>query len=332
MASGSAPAGSAEQDDALRDRLSAMGPWLDALCAQESVVAVGSLGGLHVSRWRPVDRLSDVDVTVLIDLELDPALLRLGWPDFIERVQPALPRWLPNFKFRSPMEGVEVNLHQQILAYELQEHRSWDDLKCGIYTDGLEIRYDPTGALADLVQRKTAHFPARCRSRLLRVGTYGRNILLDAVPKCVRRQQVAAAWDLLHDVAGEVMVACFFAVGRWPPHPKWRFAQLKSLADGTAALGELVELLVRVRGCAASLDEARAALLGAIDIVIGLGAAYLPAGQPDLYAYALTYHFEDRQLRCRTAADTFLAGGETYAERMRNTRWNRANLELRADV
>jgi hypothetical protein len=319
-----------EQNGALRERLAAMRPWLEALCAQESVVAVGSLGGLHTSRWRAVDQLSDVDVTVLIDLDLEPSMLRLAWDDFIRSVQPRLPGWLPNFKFRPPAEAIEVNLHQQILAYERQEHRVWDDLKCGIYVDGLAILFDPSGALADLVRQKTSHFPARCRSWLLHIGTYGRNLLEDAVPKCVRRGQTAAAWDLLHDVAGDIMVAAFFALDRWPPHPKWRFAQLQSLADARPGVAELTGLLTPVRTCATTLDEARESLVRSIDILLDLGRGYLPPEQTDLYGYALTYHFEDRQLRERTTADAAAVRDRSYAERMKNSQWNRLNFELQS--
>ncbi|HET9894122.1 MAG TPA: hypothetical protein VFQ44_04255 [Streptosporangiaceae bacterium] len=316
------------QTSALTARVQAMRPWIDALCRQDGVIAVGSLGGLHISRWRPVDRLSDVDITVLLDLDLKPAMLALPWDEFICQVQPVLPRWLPNFKFCSPVDQLEVNVHQQILGYERQSHRVWDDLKCGIYVDGLSVLFDPDGALADLVRQKTSHFPARCRSWLLRVGTYGRNLVDDAVPKCVRRGEMAAAWDLLHDVAGDVMVASFFALGRWPPHPKWRFAQLRSLGLTRPIVAELVELLTSVRMCGTSLDQAKAALGRCIDIILDLGHSYLPPGRTDLYGYALTHYFEDRQLRESTAADAAIGPHRPYAQRMKDPQWNRVNFEL----
>lgn len=291
---------------------------------------MGSLGGLHVSPWRALDRHSDIDITVLLKVELDPATLAAPWSEAARRLQDVVPRWLPNFKFRLP-DGVEVNVHQQILAYERQAHRIWDDLKCGIYVDGLSVVHDPSGALAALVREKTGHFPDRCRSHLVRLASYVRNLLSDSVAKCVLRGEEAAAWDLVQESTGDVLLTAFFALGRWPCHPKWRFSQLRAAARTDARVAELVDLLAPIRLGVVGLEQAAASLLRCIELVLDLGQAWLPEKCNDLYAYALTYHFEDRQLRAGTAADALLPqDAGSYAQRMANDAWNRANLELRS--
>jgi hypothetical protein len=314
------------QEQIIRERYAMIRPFLDALCKQDEVIAVGSLGGLHVSPWRQLDRFSDIDITVLLEVDLDPALLAVPWSAAVRRMQGALPLWLPNFKFLSP-DKVEINLHQQILAYERQAHRVWDDLKCGIYVDGLSILHDPSHALAELVREKTAHFPDRCRSLLVQLGTYVRNLLSDAIAKCVKRGEEDAAWDIVHEATGEVLVAAFFALGRWPCHPKWRFRQLRAMTKSDARVGEFLQLLAPIRQCTVSLDQATTSLIHSVEVVLDIGEAYLPEGYTDLYRYALTYHFEDRQLRARTAADA-ISVVDSYVQCMADDAWNRANFEL----
>lgn len=313
-------------------------PLLDRLRGKSAVIGLGLLGGLAEPGIRAfADGYSDIDITVLLSCEMPTESLRLPAADALAAAQRLLPGWLPNFKFVDPDSRVEFNIHQHIFEYESQPHIVRDNDKCSAYGDTLEIVYDPSGLLASLVRDKTAGREGLAFDAAVRLLSRGLVMASDGVRVCLARGRADVARDIIASVCSDALDVLLFLSGIWPPGPKWRLLAIEALLDREQWLpgwtyGRVLALLH-----SSAADEAGCGLLqGELAILLGeireIAARMFPGWPADVYAYAMTRVFTDKQLLSTTAADKAVGAGLGYVTRLMDPAWNRVNhaLEERA--
>jgi hypothetical protein len=309
-------------------------PFIERLRTKPQITGIGLLGGLARSGIRHfADCYSDIDITILLTCDLPAEILGLPMRALIAEAQPFLPGWLPNFKFTEPHSGTEFNVHQHLLEYESQASVVWDSEKCGAYADTLEIVHDPQGHLRSLVASKTACRQERAFEAALRLLSRSYMLASHDVITCLGRGRIDIARDIIARVAYEAIDVLLFLSGIWPPGYKWRLLALQALLDRTVALDgwsyarvlRLARLDIASRRQCEDLQRELVLLLDGIAV---LAARKFPGWPADVYAYATTRVFTDKQLRTKTAADARSGQGFDYAVRILNAEWNRINLYL----
>lgn len=309
-------------------------PFIERLRAKPQVTGIGLLGGLARTGIRHfADCYSDIDITILLTCDLPAGLLGLPIQALMTEAQPFLPRWLPNFKFAEPSSGTEFNVHQHLLEYESQASVVWDNEKCGAYADTLEIVHDPQGHLRSLVASKTACRQERAFDAALRLLSRSYMLASHDVLTCLRRGRLDVARDIITRVTYEAIDVLLFLGGIWPPGYKWRLLALQALLDQAAVLDgwsyarvlRLARLDIASRG---QCERLQRELILLLDHVAVLAAQKFPDWPEDVYAYATTCVFTDKQLRATTTADVRSGQGFDYAVRILDAEWNRINLHL----
>jgi hypothetical protein len=323
--------GTSNEVAALRARAA---PFIDRLRAKPQVTGIGLIGGLAREGIRHfADCYSDIDITILLTCDLPAELLAMPMQAFITQAQSLLPGWLPNFKFTEPDFGTEFNVHQHLLEYEAQAFVVWDNEKCGAYADTLEIVHDPQGQLRSLVASKTACREERAFDAALRLLSRSYILISRDVITCLRRGRIDVARDIIVRVTYEAIDVLLFLSGIWPPGYKWRLLALQALLDRAAVVGgwSYARVLRLARLDIASrrqCEDLQRELVMLLDQIAVLAAQRFPAWPADVYAYATTRVFTDKQLRTKTAADARSGQGFEYALRILDAEWNRINLNL----
>jgi hypothetical protein len=323
--------GTSNEVAALRARAA---PFIDRLRAKPQVTGIGLIGGLAREGIRHfADCYSDIDITILLTCDLPAELLGMPMKAFITQAQSLLPGWLPNFKFAEPDFGTEFNVHQHLLEYEAQAFVVWDNEKCGAYADTLEIVHDPQGQLRLLVASKTACREERAFDAALRLLSRSYILISHDVITCLRRGRIDVARDIIVRVTYEAIDVLLFLSGIWPPGYKWRLLALQALLDRAAVVGgwSYARVLRLARLDIASrrqCEDLQRELVMLLDQIAVLAAQRFPAWPADVYAYATTRVFTDKQLRTKTAADARSGQGFEYALRILDAEWNRINLNL----
>ncbi|MGI9005797.1 MAG: hypothetical protein ACR2FU_06320 [Streptosporangiaceae bacterium] len=309
-------------------------PFIDRLRVKPQVTGIGLIGGLARDGIRHfADCYSDIDITILLTCDLPAGLLGMPMQALIAEAQSFLPGWLPNFKFAEPDSGTEFNVHQHLLEYEAQAFVVWDNEKCGAYADTLEIVHDPQGQLRSLVDSKTACREERALDAALRLLSRSYILISHDVITCLQRGRIDVARDIIVRVTYEAIDVLLFLSGIWPPGYKWRLLALQALLDQAAVLGgwSYARVLRLARLDAATrrqCEDLQRELVLLLDQIAVLAAQKFPAWPADVYAYATSRVFTDKQLRTKTAADTRSGRGFEYAVRILDAEWNRINLNL----
>lgn len=313
--------------------------FVERLASKPEVIGVAVLGGLsYRSTRRFVDRHSDLDVVFYLSLpDLPAELLRRDAHEFIAGLPPFLPTWLPNFKFNVPthLSGLEwrvpIDVNQQVLEYEEQDHIRWDWHTLESYANNAEVAYDPQGRLQRLIDGKLGGQTAELDRTVLKTLAFGRVLTDTVVEQCVRREEYAVGHATLNELLHDVTTAWYAVNKRFAPFTKWRIANLVSLpwipADATARYHDLLlvrahdreDLLRRRDGIRELLEELES------------HCKQTREGWPDdAYTYAVNHVFTDRQLREVTNADRLPSvQGLSQNEKMLVDDWNEWNWLLR---
>ncbi len=309
-------------------------PFIKRLRTKPQVTGIGLLDGLARTGIRHfADCYSDIDIAILLTCDLPAELLDLPVQALMAEAQPFLPGWLPNFKFVEPHSVTEFNVHQHLLEYELQPSVVWDNEKCGAYADTLEIIHDPHGNLRSLVASKTACRQERAFEAALRLLSRSYILASHDVITCLKRGRIDVARDIIARVTYEAIDVLLFLSGIWPPGYKWRLLALQALLDQVAVLDDWsyarVLRLARLditsqRQC----EYLQRELILLLEEIAALAAQTFPHWPADVYAYATTRIFTDKQLMTKTAADIRSGQGFDYAIRILDAEWNRINLYL----
>ena len=312
--------------------------YVERLAAKPEVAGVIVLGGLALPGTRRfVDRTSDLDVVCFLSLPVPARLLALDIREFLVQVQPLLPDWLPNFKFRVPAAAsgldwdVPLNNHQQGLEFEAQSHVRWDWHALEMFANSNEVAYDPTGRVASMVKSKVEGQRIEQEEAVIRLLSFGRVLAEDTANQCLARGEPAVAHDMLNEVLRDVTTAWYALDGRYAPFAKWRIANLRSLGwtppDAAARYTEAV--LVRSHD-AAEVRRRQRVIHGLIDEIEARWRATGRDRPTDVYSYAVNRVFTNRQLRARTAADELSeVAGLDQDDKMDVTTWNEWNWRLR---
>jgi hypothetical protein len=306
------------------------------LASQPETSAVVVLGGLAKGGSRMfVDEVSDLDIAVIVSIDPPAELLSLPFPAFAEHVQPYLPRWLPNFKFRVPASEtpygvpIDIDTHQLVIEYESQRHVAWNLAKLEAYAETAEIVHDPDGLGRTLVDAKVSAGRELLRRHLVKTVAM-RDVLAEgAVARSLRRGYTIHAQDILGAMLDDTVVAIYAANDRFPPDRKWRIIGLGDLPwqplDAIARIGEA--MLVQAHGQVV-VEHRQRIVLGLLDELRDYCERTLDWFPADAYTHAVTGIYPDRQLRGMTSADDLVAPIREQYAKMDEDRWNRANWML----
>jgi hypothetical protein len=307
--------------------------FISRLRSKPQVVGLGLLGGLAGGIRHFADKFSDIDITVLLSCDLPEELLALPQPDALVQAQPLLPGWLPNFKFLEPASGTEFNVHQHVYQYESLPGVTWDNEKCSAYADTLEISYDPHGYLQALVDDKTSGREQRAFDAAVKLLSRSHALARDGVTACIGRGRTDIARDIVTRITNEAIDVMLFLSGIWPPGAKWRLLAAETILDRAHQLPawsylRLMRLLRSEAPTRAACWQLQADLLDLLRDIGCLAACTFFPWPADVYGYATTRVFTDKQLRAETTADMRAGNGFEYALRILDAEWNRVNHNL----
>jgi hypothetical protein len=233
----------------LRDlALNVMTPFLQRLMAKRECIGVGLLSSTAEvpSRACQFSQQSDFDVSVLIDVPMKGEEWCPDAHETYELLQDRLPAWLPNFLFyvEVPWGQMEVNVHQLVYPYELDDRTVWDDDKSDAYAHKLQLIYDPAGHFRHLVDRKASarrgkdREIARLANRLTWDVSYG------PLKQAARHGSLTGHYML--NVAIEELLDLLYVRDSLPvPNKKWKIAGLEAAGifgpDQLELLGQAIE-------------------------------------------------------------------------------------------
>jgi hypothetical protein len=311
-------------------------PFARRLASKDETVGVVVLGGLADGGSRMfADEVSDLDLAVVVTLDLPPPLLDLPFERFGAAVQPYLPSWLPNFKFRVPGEAtldgvpIDIDTHQLILEYESQPHVRWNPAKLEAYANTAEIVYDPAGRIRELIDRKVADGRRQLDASLIVLAARGPILGEVDVSRLTRRGLLLHAHHILGILLDDVVAAIYAANECFPPDRKWRIAGLEDLPWHPRGVATRVSEAMLVHAHSPSDVERRRDLVLRLLMDVREHCErtfdWFPA---DAYTFAVTTLYSDRQLRRLTTADSVVAPLVEQYAKMGDHRWNRANWML----
>ncbi len=313
-----------------------IGRHAERLAEQRETIAVVVLGGLADGGSRMfADEVSDLDIAVIVSIDPPAELLSLPFPAFAERIQPYLPKWLPNFKFRVPASDtpygvpIDIDTHQLVIEYESQPHVAWNLAKLEAYAETAEIVYDPDGLARELVDAKVAAGRELLRNHLVKTVPMRHVLAEGAVARSLRRGYVVHAHDILGAMLDDAVVAIYAANDRFAPDRKWRIVGLGDLPWQPLDAVARVEgaMLVRAHD-RVDVERRQRIVLDLLDELRDHCERTLDWFPEDAYTHAVTRVYPDRQLRRTTAADSLVAPLEGQYAKMDDDRWNRANWML----
>lgn len=292
------------------------------------------LGGVAKGGKRTgVDEHSDIDLALFISTaELDEQCRTGSWADIVQRVQPSLPRWLPNFKFVCPAHraGIQVNVHQLLIGYEERDDVVWDSEKREAFSQTCETIYDPFGRVGTLIRRKSRIPDGYLTQRITHFVASFPVTMEHSILKAAYRGNYLDAQMVIYRLATELVETLYHLNHTDPPHWKRRFGTLATLSYlPPQALGTVKTCLSKP---AKSLNIVRArvrALRKVYDTII----RDIPRLQldipPDPYSTCVTKYRPGWQLRLQTAADQRLPRKiVSQADKMKIAQWNSDNFRL----
>jgi len=276
---------------------SAIIPFIERLAAHEETAGVVILGGLADSPHRRfVDSYSDLDLALFLSISEARGYTcsKQFWSDHPE----LLPLWLPSFQFDVAIDGAltEVNCHQLVLEIEESPAVPWGLEKQEAYLNTGEVRYDPSGRIAHLIEQKS-----RDAARMDRLITLASQLPWYGWVNPERQigRGFPETGHLLVNRALEIILEILFlGNGHLAPHLKWRFEMAVDLPWLPGGFRARFSRILGVRDLAARIAMGRA--LGE-EILEHLKAEGLIPEDP--FRYASLHLDRDRQLRPRTAAD-----------------------------
>lgn len=217
----------------------ALEPLLINLSKKPETAGVCVLGSYAFSGMRPSsDLFSDFDVGLFLDISFPGEWLILRPLEFQAKVQPLLPKWLPNFKFVYPgvdpdaqlnPPPLQINVHQLIVSYE--EHQTlWPPDRREAFANTCDVFFDPTGRIQRLIEEKSAPPIEDLKARI------GNNLALipvtleHSVEKSALRGSLGDATLALAEVVA-LMLDLTYAINRRDvPHGKWRRKLLETVS------------------------------------------------------------------------------------------------------
>ena len=137
---------------------------------------------------------------------------------------------LPIFEFHviDKKDVFEFNVHQQHYDFELNNYRNNE--KKNAYQNGI-ISYDPSGKIKELIAKKCMMDYKETKVALINFfAQYQRRVRIHS-RRCIRRKDNYSAHLLLNNGIEIVFEILFLIHGKFIPHHKRRFSNLKDIPD-----------------------------------------------------------------------------------------------------
>lgn len=189
--------------------------------AKKEFVGLALMSNQAQQSSRTSDEQSDIDLDLYISLPHIPPLEGSLTREFLSRVQPLLPQWLPYFDFIAPvLGGIEVNVHQRIIECDERIDARWSESRREAYASGFDLLYDPTGRIAKVINEKLCWYPGEKESnlafRLARAFWDTEASIIQA-----ERGRVLSAHTLLNHAVENTLCATCYVADIFPPSGKW---------------------------------------------------------------------------------------------------------------
>jgi Domain of unknown function (DUF4037) len=306
-------------DSDLAAARAAVWPFIERLKAKPEVEGILIISSAAVGGDRATfDRDSDFDLTVFVasgiaanDVDgLSAAQARA-------RHLAALPGWLPDFSFYVPVPWgeLELNVHQRVLEKDASPDATWDESMSEAHHLTVEVVYDRSGAIGELLARHTHRSADQWRDQIIRLVARLSWDLRRLPERQLGRGDPVAAHYMVTTAVEELIEIAHVLGRRFLPHRKWQFRSLR--ANGLATtqeIGHLSDALLCRDFSRTEFERRCAALHGAWASIRGR----LPAGLPaDAYQYYSARISTNRQLHPATVASQLaeLLGGEDQEAR-----------------
>lgn len=288
--------------DSIRERIM---PFVERLKSKSEVEGIVLLGGLSNNDYRNfMDKFSDVDISIFLSIDSN----QYSEHGRLEpKIQEILPAWLPNFEFHVPFAEnmIEINVHQQIIEFEENKNKTWDEAKKEAYAYSAEIIYDKKGRVKRLINEKVRFNEAHRKLRLAQLlGQYQWYVRINPLRQ-IERGFLENAHDLLNEGVEMFMEALYLFNRRYRPHKKWRIAMSFDLPWLPKEYQEKLRASMKVEGFGQESILRRRECL--IELFEELQQAVTDEGDFDTtaYQYACKYVYDDRELKLETFADNW---------------------------
>ncbi len=318
----------------------ALDPLLVNLSKKSETAGVCVLGSYAFTGLRPSsDLYSDFDIGLFLDIPFPDDWLTLRQLEFQAKIQPLLPKWLPNFKFVFPgvdpdaelnPPPLQINVHQLVLRYE--EHQQfWPPDRREAFANTCDVYFDPTGRVKKLIELKA---PPPIEDLKARVGN---NLALipvtleHSVEKSAIRGSLGDATLALAEVASLMLDLTYAINKRDVPHGKWR----RKLLDTVAILPN--NFTARIDHILLHPNSSKEEVLDKMNQMLQLLAELKELVPKDLtpsedpYRVLVSQVRPGFQLRFITHADDSVQGELDQYEKMAMKKWNQINFDLLGD-
>ena len=303
------------------------------------VTGIIILGGIAKNGSRQfADSSSDLDIAIVLSIpHLPQFLLELPFPLFSTGVQPYLPDWLPNFKFRVPKTEIQddsvidIDVHQLILEYERQSHIVWDIGKIEAYAANSRIYFDQSGSVQSLIDNKLAAHRHILQDLPITTLASAPVRLTTDVERCIKRNLFSSAHEIMNAALEDILMSVYAVNGEFAPNRKWRLVSLDVLPWIPADARDRFEKALLVQShTKQDVRRRQKILLSLLKNVKVYCQRQFPGFPKDPYTYACTHIYPDRQLRHTTYADHQIIPLIDQYEKMEQDQWNKHNWSLDA--
>lgn len=298
-------------------------PYVELLASKPETIGVVLLGGIADREHRRfIDEYSDLDLALFISI---PQAQGYVCPKAFARDYPELlPLWLPNFQFNLPVDGqvLEVNCHQLILEVEENSNFHWNFSKMEAYHYTGEIRYDPTGRIANLIQKK-CEMPTTVERLIVLASQLPWYGWINPIRQIKRGSPISAKILINHAI--EILLEILFLSNdRLAPYLKWQFEMCCDLPWKPEGFRLRMLKILEENDIIRSIELLR-------DLSEEILQHLKKDGQipEDPFRYTSIYLDPDRQLRSITAADNFFdVVSEFYKLSLKNNTYDAVNYNL----
>jgi hypothetical protein len=267
--------------------------------------------------------------------DIPESILQNEFSEFSEQVQPFLPTWLPNFKFRTPdaerrlPTAFDIDVHQMVIQYELKNRVPWPIEKLEAFRETAEVIFDRQGLVRDLIAQKISQGLSWLKGCAVRtLASVPVRIGVD-VDRCVGRGQIEEANLVITLAILDLLSAVYSLNDRFPPNPKWIFYGLEKLRWKPSQAFQRFTAALQNLGPEEKHIRRRVELTRTLLADIERRYREIPGAKDDVYTWASTRLFPDRQLRHVTTADEIVGANIDQYAKMTFENWRTANWELR---
>jgi hypothetical protein len=216
----------------------AVWPFVERLQAKPEVEGVLIISSAAVDGDRVTfDRDSDFDMTVFVTSGVTPdQVAGLSPTEVRKRHLAALPDWLPDFSFYVPVPwgDMELNVHQRVLEKDASPDAIWDESMSEAHHLTVEVVYDRSGAIGELLAHHTRRTADQWRDQIIRLVVRLSWDLRRLPELQFKRGDPVAAHYMITTAVEELIELAHVLDHRFRPYRKWQFRSLRANKLATA--------------------------------------------------------------------------------------------------